>query len=76
MTTMTAPRTTADVAVDEVIEDAIQLIRLHHQLQRAEGEARDYLQIELETQITVLRVHAQSAEEVLDAETDKLPDDE
>lgn len=72
----TALKTTAEVAVDDVIEDAIRLLDLHHRLQRAEGNVREDLEVELETQITAIRIHALSAEEALNAVTNDMSDDE
>lgn len=69
-------QTTTDVAVDEVIADAIRLIDLHHRLKSTLESARDDLQVELETQLTTLRIHAESAEALLDAETDALSDND
>jgi hypothetical protein len=70
-------RRVAKVAVDEVVEDAIKLLELYHRLQQAEpdSEAFDELRVDLEAQITTLRVHAQSAEEIFEEMLDALPDD-
>ena len=66
----------ADLAIQDVLEDARELLRLNEQLQSTpDGEARENLQIELEVQITAIRIHALSAEEAIEAYTDALPDE-
>ena len=69
-------RRLADLAIRDVLEDARELLRLNEQLQTtSENETREDLQVELEVQVTAMRVHAQSAEEAIEAYADALPDD-
>ena len=71
-------RRVADLAINDVLADARTLLELSDKLQAADKESEAYedLRIELEVQVSNIRVHAMSAEEAVEDYTDALPDDD